>query len=611
METLEENNILDIKEYETILNNIKSKNEIEPKLIEKKEKNLKTKEDIYFYDNCKLSIFKSASEQPAFNVFDDFAKYITSIISKTVYIQTIYELFAEDIVKEMKKNKVSSNDYILYTKGSLVFRNKLDKFIKSGLIKNDGIRNIMKNIICLDKFNCINPILNESDFDVNCIIFNNDKREHIKNIVAKVLINIKNKLDNDNKFINWIDYMNKHIHNSVLNVLKKNRLQTTANTKKKLKNKNNRKSKRNIKGSNELNVKSLRKNGKMGKIKTFDNEEDSNSSSKSEEYFTMNDESENKKLTEELFQNKRLKFADYEQTIELMKDLNQNRKSFYINNIKPQGYTVLAEIKNFHNLDSYFDDIELNESQCFVSMNENIQHTLENNNFKKHIHFDLYRLKLNFSFYFKYSNNNVFKKNITGEIIDVSFPYRNNAYFSQDPVDYEDKLMVSQTYKGLNEFNVWGIINDLVETIEIESINISKPNKFEKRINRFIMIRFLEYWFRIPFRINKDLSERTFQNYNLNIKNDGQNFNTYFNKRIYRDYEFSRIKNCLERNQNINIYYMYRKFLRNEPYQTIFKLSRSELDNAIGIKQSDLKSLRELINNHREIYSIFFDIPKN
>jgi hypothetical protein len=171
--------------------------------------------------------------------------------------------------------------------------------------------------------------------------------------------------------------------------------------------------------------------------------------------------------------------------------------------------------------------------------------------------------------------------------------------------------MISNTYHGLNEYNVWGILNDLVETIEIESINISKPNKFEKRINRFILIRFLEYWFRIPFRINKDLSEKTFQIYNSNIMKDGQNFNMYFNKTIYRDYEFARIKNSLQNNQNINIYFLYRKFLRNEPYQTLFKLSRQELDDAIGIKQEDLKSISNLIKKHKKLYSIFFDIVKN
>ena len=32
--------------------------------------------------------------------------------------------------------------------------------------------------------------------------------------------------------------------------------------------------------------------------------------------------------------------------------------------------------------------------------------------------------------------------------------------------------MLSQKYKGLHEFNGWGILNDLVETIEIESIDI-------------------------------------------------------------------------------------------------------------------------------------------
>jgi hypothetical protein len=191
-------------------------------------------------------------------------------------------------------------------------------------------------------------------------------------------------------------------------------------------------------------------------------------------------------------------------------------------------------------------------------------------------------------------------------VIDVSFPHRDNAYFGKSSDNYYNKLMVSKKYVGLQEYNVWGILNDLVETIEIESINISKPHKFEKRINRFIFIRFLEFWFRIPFRINKELSEKTFQMFNASIKTAGYNFNTFFKKTSYRDYEFMRIKNCLKKNQNIDIFTLYRKFLRAEPYQTLFKLTRKELDDAIGITESDLVSVRKLIKNHKELYSIFF-----
>ena len=309
---------------------------------------------------------------------------------------------------------------------------------------------------------------------------------------------------------------------------------------------------------------------------------------------------------DEVLQNKKIKFVDYARMLEILETIDQTRKSFYINNMT-NGYTFQSEINNFHHLNKFYEDKELQNSQLFVSMNENIHLNLEKNNFKKNIHFDLYRIKLNFTFNMNY-NGNEFRKNIGGEVIDVSFPYRDNAYFGKFPTDYENKLMVSTNYKGLNEFNVWGILNDFVETIEIESINISKPHKFEKRINRFIMIRFLEYWFRIPFRINKDLSERTFQIFNSFIKSDGYNFNTFFKKTSYRDYEFMRIKNALKRNQNIEIFNMYRKFLRAEPYQTLFKLTRKELDDAIGITETDLTSIRKLIKNHKQLYSIFFDL---
>jgi hypothetical protein len=310
---------------------------------------------------------------------------------------------------------------------------------------------------------------------------------------------------------------------------------------------------------------------------------------------------------DEFLKHKKIKFVDYNRMIELLKNIDQHRNSFYINNMN-NGYTLQSEIDNFHHLNKFYEDKKLDKSQFFVSMNENIHLKLEKNNFKKNIHFDLYRIKMNFVFNMNY-NGNEFIKNIGGELIDVSFPYRDNAYFGKTPADYENKMMVSSNYKGLDEFNVWGILNDLVETIEIESINISKPHKFETRINRFIMIRFLEYWFRIPFRINKNLSERTFQIFNSFIKSDGYNFNTFFKKTSFRDYEFMRIKNCLKRNQGIEIFMMYRRFLRAEPYQTLFKLTRKELDDIIGITENDLTSIKKLIKNHKNLYSIFFDLP--
>jgi hypothetical protein len=570
-------NIIDTKEYEDIIENVR-KNKLDKK---------NATDNVFIYEDCKLSIFKARESQPVFTIFDEFGKYLTSILSKSVQIHIIYNMFSSKISKELDKNNISNNDYILYTKGSLVFRNKLMKFINSDLIKNDIIKKIIKNIICVNKNNCVNPILNESDFDVNCIIFNNQTRNIIKNIVAKVLIDIKNEIDDNIEFNKWLNETNNIIHSYVSKTLESSNKKTTQSggLKKSKKNKN--------KNTNKIAVKN--KLSRKKKAVEID----------SDNYFSIyDDQEETQNELVNIFKNKNIKFVKNEEN-------NQSRKSFYINTIQSEGYSVLTEINNFNKLDKYFDNKDLKDSQVFISMHENINILLEKNNFKRNIHFDLYRIKINFNFMMKKSNNNVFKKNITGEVIDVSFPYRNNAYFGQEPVDYESKLMVSDTYKGLNEYNVWGILNDLVETIEIESINISKPNKFEKRINRFILLRFLEYWFRIPFRINKDLSEKTFQIYNSNIKKDGYNFNTFFNKTIYRDYEFARIKNCLEKNQNINIFYLYRKFLRNEPYQTLFKLTREELDNALGLKEEDLKSVSNLIKKHKKLYSIFFDIVKN
>jgi hypothetical protein len=101
---------------------------------------------------------------------------------------------------------------------------------------------------------------------------------------------------------------------------------------------------------------------------------------------------------DEVLKNKKIKFVDFGRMIEILKNINQTRKSFYINNML-NGNTFQTDICNFNDLDKYFDNQELKTSQIFISMNENIHLKLENKDFKKNIHFDLYRLKLNFVFY--------------------------------------------------------------------------------------------------------------------------------------------------------------------------------------------------------------------
>lgn len=568
-------------------------------------------------NNYKASFFKQ-TQTPSFNVFDELGKYVTSIISRSKSVDGIYTLFSEKVSKKLKDNNISDNDFIAYVKGSLILRNKIEKFINK--INNQTTSNLVKNIICYNKNYCSNPILNESDFDVNVIIFNNHfkSRESIKNIVLNALIEIKEEMDNSILYQKWIETLNKNIYDSILesindtdendtmessikSILTKTILDTSL-SKKKIKNFINKK-RLNKKMVNKKTYKRQRndKNKKTLKKKGIQNGGANN------ENTIINTELEERSM-DELFIKRKLKFANYKKMIELLKDVDQTRNSFYINNLKNINYSFQTEILNFNHLDKQFKNINLKKTQSFITMNENINMILKKKSFERLIHFDLYRLKLNFSFFMQYTNSNEFKKNIGGEVIDISFPYTDNAYFSKEGDYYEEKIMISQDYKGLHEFNGWGILNDLVETIEIESINISKPHKFEKRINRFIFIRFLEYWLRIPFRLNLNLSERTFFIYNNFIKLHGTNFNTFFNKTSYKDFEFQRIQKCLNDNQNIDIFRLYRKFLRQEPYQTLFKMTRQELDDAIGLKPDDLKSLKTLLTKHRTIYSIFFDI---
>ncbi len=554
------------------------------------------------------SFFFKQTNTPAFNIFDELNKYVTSVISRSKSVDSIYDNFAEKVIKKLNQQSISENDYLIYVKGSLIFRNKIEKFTDK--ISNDFICNLIKNSICYNKNFCSNPILNESDFDVNVIIFNNHykSREIIKNIILNTLIELKNEIDTQLGYQKWLESINKSIHDSILQSLNNSKekesldssiqsilTKTILDTSLSKKNKKTKKTKKmklinktyknNI--NKKLNKKTLKKQNKKQ---------------------TGGDDELEDRSVDEIFAKKKIKFVNYKKMKELLKDVDQSRTSFYINNLNNYNYSFQSEIANFKDLDKQLINSELAKSQVFISMNENINMKLINKSFERLIHFDLYRLKLNFSLFMQYSNSNKFKKNIGGEVIDISFPYPDNAYFSKDGDYYEEKIMSSQIYKGLYEFNGWGILNDLVETLEIESINISKPHKFEKRINRFIFLRFLEYWLRVPFRLNATLSERTFFIYNNFIKIHGDNFNTFFNKTSFKDFEFQRIQKCLKENQDIDIFRLYRKFLRQEPYQTLFKLNRQELDNALGIKPDDIKNLKTLLNNHRDTYSLFFDI---
>ena len=96
--------------------------------------------------------------------------------------------------------------------------------------------------------------------------------------------------------------------------------------------------------------------------------------------------------------------------IELLKTVDQTRTSFYINNLKDSNYSFQKEILNFNHLDKQFKNVNLKKTQAFVTMNENINMILNKKSFERVIHFDLYRLKLNFSFFMQYTNNNPYKK---------------------------------------------------------------------------------------------------------------------------------------------------------------------------------------------------------
>jgi hypothetical protein len=62
------------------------------------------------------------------------------------------------------------------------------------------------------------------------------------------------------------------------------------------------------------------------------------------------------------------------------------------------------------------------------------------------------------------------------------------------------------------------------------------------------------------------------------------------------------------KNQNINIYTMFYSFLQNEPYKTLFNISRQNLDKALNIKQEEIASMNKMVENHKGLYSIFFDL---
>jgi hypothetical protein len=54
--------------------------------------------------------------------------------------------------------------------------------------------------------------------------------------------------------------------------------------------------------------------------------------------------------------------------------------------------------------------------------------------------------------------------------------------------------------------------------------------------------------------------------------------------------------------------FFYNKLLKIEPYKTLFKLSRKTLDEAVGFKESDISSIKNLTKRHKDLFSIFFDI---
>jgi hypothetical protein len=602
-----EMNNLKFNEYLSIIQNIRNNKPISENKI---QDNING-EIIYKQYNVNIDknidgrvMFLKKKPVPIPNIFDELGKYLTSIISRTENVSLLYKLFAKKTNQEII-NKYNKNDYVVYVKGSLVFRNKLIKLLP--LIKNPKLVDIIKNVICLERDKCLNSVLRESDFDVNLIVFNNNPifKQKIKNSIIKILIELKDELDTNDIYLKWINNINNTVQEAILNSLQHNKTQD--------KNKDNNsvddiieKKLDNYEVSEFTHTSIEQLGGKRkAKQKSKTKSKTNNRRSKINKIYKR---ISNRGTTFELMKNPRLRFVPYERAIELFKTIDQTRKSFYINNIKNKDYTFQTDIINPHHLDKTLPNKYLKTTQTFVSMNENIDMTLEKDNFNRRIHFDLYRLKLNLSFYMKYIGSNEFMRNIGGELIDVSFPYLDNAYINKNKNYYNEKLMKSQEYIGLDEYNMWGILIDLIETIEIESIHISKPHKFEKRVNRFILLRFIEYWFRIPFRIYHTLNHRSYYVYNSSIKRHGQTFNQFFRQTLHLDYEFNRIKTCLEKNQKIDIYRLYRKFLRIEPYQTLFKMSRSDLDDALGITNDEINHLPSLINNHIDLYKLFFDV---
>ena len=586
--------ILSNEEYLNFLHNIRNQRLLKKEFL--LETNMK-QFLVNFNDNLyKLSIQES-NYKPIPSIFDELIKYITSVISGTSKVNKVYSLFYNKLNEELLRLNNPKKDYIYYAKGSLVYRNKVIELIK--FIKNKEIKNIFNNIVCLNSNFCDNPLLNESDFDVNFIVFSDklEIRQKYKNIIANVLIKIKNEMDNEHIYKKWINKINNNIYNSILDTLKENEnineinkiISKTISNKLSLDKTKLKKKKNTSKHKFQITKKKIQK-------KFF-----SESSS-----FSEFDE----KVDDKILKNNKINFVNYTRMNELLKNLDQTRYSFYINNLKNYNYTFNTEINNFHNIDNKLMDLELIPSQLFISINENINSVLEKNDFKKLVHFDLYRLKLNFAFHMKYNNkSNEFVKRIGGELIDVSFPYPDNAYMTNRET-YRSKLMNSHTFNGLYEFNGFGLLSDLVEMIELESIATNKPYKLEKRINRFIFLRFIEYWFRIPFKIvknNNNFNEKIFKAYNSLIRKKGNTFNMFFKQTIFYDSEFSKINKALETNQGIDIYKIYRKFLRNEPYQTLFKIPRNELDKALGLKEQDFSSFKKLINNNKSLYSIFYD----
>ena len=186
--------ILNKDNYLEILDNIRNQRQLKKEFLldDKDGKNNRKQFLINLNDNeYKLSIQES-NFKPSPNIFDELIKYLTSVISGTSKVNEIYSLFYNELNKNLLNNKNNKkNEYIYYAKGSLVYRNKVKELIK--FVKNKEIKYILNNIICLSSDFCNNPLLNESDFDVNFIVFSDKQevRQKYKNIVANVLIKLK------------------------------------------------------------------------------------------------------------------------------------------------------------------------------------------------------------------------------------------------------------------------------------------------------------------------------------------------------------------------------------------------------------------------------------